>query len=239
MPIYEYFCKQCDCNFEHLYKTLPSEKKQKEAACPDCDQIGQRVLSQFSAGNTQSSGIEKAMGNNALTIDVGGRPMPAFKDANGKLHEVRRMEDIARWQVSNQLGKSRMVEWTNPKTGEKSWEPQRVKMIAGPDGMPLDLPTIKESVPLVPIDHFEMPSETKSGIPLDPKTGTPKLRDVSKLPVPGTRGLIDPQTGKPMTMGSVWGDEVSGLGNRSQAKAALANKTMGKHEAVQRLMSEE
>ena len=127
----------------------------------------------------------------------------------------------------------------NPKTGETSMEPQRVKMIAGPDGMPLDLPTVKESVNLVPIDNFEMPSETKSGIPLDPKTGTPKVRDISKLPVPGTRGLIDPSTGKPMTMGSVWGDELSGLGNRQQGKAAISNKHMNKTEAVQRLMSEE
>lgn len=239
MPLYEYGCPKCENNFEIFYKSLPSEKKQQEAPCPDCDTVGKRLVSPFLTGGTQSGGIEKAMGNNALTIDVGGRKVPAYQDANGKLHEVKNVRDMDRWQVSNQLGKARMVQWKNQKTGETTWEPQRVRMIAGPDGMPLDLPTVKESVDLVPIDHFEMPSETKSGIPLDPKTGTPKIRDVSKIPVPGTRGMIDPATGKPMTMGSVWGDEVSGLGNRQQAKAALANKHMQKTEAVQRLMSEE
>jgi DNA-directed RNA polymerase subunit RPC12/RpoP len=239
MPEYEYLCDSCSTNFSIFYKSLPSEKKQKEAPCPDCDTVGRRLLSPFLAGNTTTGGIQKAMGNNPEQVNIGGRMAPAFRDANGQLREVKSVRDMEHWQKSNQYGAARMVAWKNPKTGETTMEPQRVRMIAGPDGMPLDLPTVKESVPLVPIDDFQMPSETKSGIPLDPKTGTPKIKNVNSLPVPGTRGLIDPSTGKPMTMGSVWGDELSGLGNRQQGKAAISNKHMNKTEAVQRLMSEE
>ena len=239
MPCYEYFCKKCECNFEHFYKSLPSEKKQKEAVCPDCDEVGGRIISPFLTGNVSTGGIQTAMGNNAEQVNIGGRMAPAFRDANGQLREVKSVRDMDHWQRSNQYGAARMVAWKNPKTGETTMEPQRVKMIAGPDGMPLDLPTVKESVPLVPLDTFEMPSQTKSGIPLDPKTGVPKVRDLSKMPVPGSRGLIDPSTGKPMTMGSVWGDELSGLGNRQQGRAAISNKHINKTEAVQRLMAEE
>lgn len=242
MPEYEYLCTgECACNFSIFYKSLPSEKKQKEAVCPDCDAVGKRVLSQFLMGGTQNSSFEKLMGNNAETVDVGGRKMPAFRDANGKLHEVRTMGDMKLYQKSNQYGTPRMVSWRNHITGETSMVPQRVKMIADPvSGEPMDAPTIKESVELVPIDHFEIPSETKSGIPLDPKTGTPKVRDISKLPIPGTKGVIDPQTGQPMTMGTFWGSEGAGLSNRAAAKEMLkAQPKMTRHEVGNLLSREE
>lgn len=226
MPLYGYRCEEHGY-FEQLFKTLPSEKKQKEFPCPECDVPSVRLLDSFSVGNTQSSGIEKAMGRNALTIDVGGRKVPAYKDANGQLHEVRRMGDIEHWQKSNQSGASRMVQWKNPITGETTWEPQRIKMVAGPDGMPLDLPTVKESVKMVPLDHFEMPTETRTGIPIDPKTGIPKVKaaDLAKAPIgPPGRRLVDPESGKPMTLGDMWGGEPGGNSDKQYVKAILSGK---------------
>lgn len=224
MPLYEYYCPACDSNFEQFFKSLPSEKKQQSFPCPECDGPGKRLLGSFYTAGTQSSGIEKDMGHNAQMVDVGGRPMPAFQDNNGKVHEVRRASDIEKWRSSNQYGAPRMVEWTNPRTGEKSWEPLRVKMVAGPDGMPIDAPTIRESVPLVPIDHFEMPTETKSGIPLDPKTGTPKVKNIGDMPVgPRGRQLVDPDTGKPLKI-SMWGDEPGHSGDNSRVRAILKKK---------------
>lgn len=244
MPLYEYVCNECG-NFEHFFKSLPSEAKQTSMPCPDCDKPGKRLLSTFLTGNTQSSGIEKAMGNNALTIDVGGRPMPAFRDANGNLHEVRRMEDIKFWKKSNQNGFPRMVEWTNRKTGEKSMVPMRQHMEADPaTGEPLEPllgnnPIIKESVEMVEIPTFEMPTHTKNDVPLNSK-GVVEWDKIKKVPVPGTRGLIDPSTQRPMTMGDVWGNEERGLGNRQQAKNTSSGKTtMSRAEVAQRLMSEE
>lgn len=238
MPLYEYLCKKCEVNFEVFYKVLPSEKKQKEAACPDCDEIGQRVLSPFLQGNSQNSGIESAMGNNATQVNIGGRMKPAYRDANGQLHEVKSVSDIEHWQRSNQYGTPRMVPWRNPKTGETSLVPMRVRMVADPvSGEPMDAPVIRESVQLVPIDHFEMPSETRSGIPLDPRTGTPKVKDFSKIPVPGTRKLVDPETGRPILMGDCWGNEPKGLGNRQSAKDVMAGKQMSRDEAA-RMLSE-
>lgn len=239
MPLYEYFCKKCECNFEHFYKSLPSEKKQKEAVCPDCDEIGGRVLSPFLQGNSQNSGIEKAMGNNAMTVDVGGRRVPAYRDANGKLHEVKSEADIRHWQRSNQYGTPRMVNWRNPKTGETSLVPLRVKMIADPvSGEPIDAPVVRESVELVPVDDFQMPSRTKNDIPLDPKTGTVDWSKIGQCRVPGTQGLVDPDTHKPMTMGGVWGDKMGGDSNRNAAKELLKGRQMSQQDVVRILASE-
>ncbi len=102
-------------------------------------------------------------------IDVGGRPTPAFKDENGKINEVRNSRDIEKWMTSNQLGRPRMVEWQNPKTGEKSLVPQRTRMVADPKtGEPMDVGTVvRESEKLIPLDkkEFVMPKENR-------KTGT-------------------------------------------------------------------
>lgn len=230
MPLYEYQCEEHG-QYEQFFKSLPSEAKQKSIPCPDCDKPGIRLLSSFLTGGTQSTSIETTMGRNALTIDVGGRPMPAFKDENGQLHEVRRSEDIERWKRSNQNGKPRMVEWHNPKTGEKSWVPQRVRMMADPiSGEPMDAPTVKESVKMVELDHFDMPTETRTGIPIDPKTGTPKVTvaQMANAPIgPPGRRLIDPDTGKPMTLGGMWGSEPGGNSDKQYVKAVL----QGSHKA--------
>ena len=102
-------------------------------------------------------------------VDVGGRPTPAFKDENGKIHEVRNSRDIEKWMTSNQLGRPRMVEWVNPKTGEKSLTPQRSRMVADPKtGEPMDVGTvIREPERIVPLDKkdFVLPKENR-------KTGT-------------------------------------------------------------------
>lgn len=223
MPLYEYECKEHGV-FEQFFKSLPSEKKQKELVCPECDAPSGRLLGSFYSGGSQSSGIEKDMGRNALSIDVGGRKMPAYKDNNGQLHEVRTAGDIERWRTSNQLGNARMVEWKNPRTGQTTWEPQRVRMISGPDGMPLDLPTVRESVNMVPLDHFDMPTETKSGIPIDPMTGVPKVKNIGDIPVgPRGRQLIDPDTGDPLKI-SMWGNEPGHGGDNSRVRAILKKK---------------
>lgn len=224
MPLYEYSCTDCG-NFEIFYKSLPSEAKQKAAPCPDCDKSASRLLGSFYAGNSQTTGIEVAMGNNALQVDVGGRKRPAYRDANGQMHEVKSEADIRNWQKSNQYGTPRMVSWRNPKTGEQSMVPQRVKMIADPvSGEPMDAPVIRESVDLVPIEHFDMPSETKSGIPIDPKTGVPKVRNIGDIPIgPKGRTLVDPDTGKPLKI-SMWGDEPGFSGDNSRVRAVLKKK---------------
>lgn len=228
MPLYEYGCPKCENNFEIFYKSLPSEKKQQEAPCPDCDTVGKRLISPFLTSNTSSSGIEKAMGNNAMTVNVGGRPMPAYQDANGQVHEFKSISDVKHWQKSNQYGKPRMVEWTNPKTGERSLVPQRIRMIADPiSGEPLDMPTVKESVKMVEVDSFTMPTETRTGIPIDPKTGTPKVTaaQMQNAPfAPGGRRLMDPESGRPMTLGNMWGSEPGGNSDKAYVKAVLSGK---------------
>jgi hypothetical protein len=224
-----------------FYKSLPSEKKQKEAPCPDCDSIGKRIISPFLTGGTQSGGIEKAMGNNADQVNVGGRMAPAYRDANGQLREVKSVRDMDNWQKSNQYGTPRMTKWRNPKTGEVSMVPQRIRMIADPiSGEPMDAPVVRESVPLVPLDDFQMPTHTKNDIPLNSKGVVDWERAKNAAP-PGTRGVIDPETGKQITLGGMWGNQFSGVkdGNRDQGKQSIAGKTgMTKGDAARILASE-
>lgn len=213
MPLYEYTCPEHG-QFEHFFKLLPSEAKQKSMPCPDCDQPGTRLLSNFMVNGTQSGGIEKDAGT-LTTVDVGGRMRPAFTDNNGQVHEVKTSKDLERYMADNRLGPPRMVEWVNPKTGQRSMVPQRVVMKADPiSGEPMDAPVVREREKLVPLDAhaFSMPSETPDGRKIDPATGIPKTRfmdapDSAPISMMGKR-MVDPATGKPMTKGDFWGNPV-------------------------------
>lgn len=244
MPIYEYRCEEHG-EFDQLFKTLPSEEKQKSFPCPDCDKPSVRLLSSFSAGNTQNGEIEKAVAIGMEKVDIGGRMRPVYRDEDGKMHEIKSMFDINRWKKHNQNGLPRMVKWKNPKTGEESMVPLRRSMQVDPaTGEPAEPlfginPIVREAVEMVEVDHFEMPTETRNGIPLDPKTGTMKIKDISKIPVPGTGGLLDPETRQPMTFGDVWGSKLGGDGTRENAKARMAGRQMGKDEVVRRLAADE
>lgn len=207
MPLYEYTCAACGM-FEHFFKSLPSEAKQKSMPCPDCDLPGQRLLSGFMVNGTQHGGMEEVAGFANRNVDIGGRMRPVFTDNNGKTHEIKSSKDIDRWRSDNRLGPPRMVEWTNQQTGAKSWVPQRIKMVAGPDGEPLDAPVVREQGKVVPLDnHYEPPKESRNGIPLD-KNGVlvTKGKDVGLRQY--GRAVIDPQTGKPMKMSDLWGGPV-------------------------------
>lgn len=176
VPIYSFKCPACETTKEVLFKTLPSHEKQTKSPCDNCDGVMVRDHGAepiHVVGGT-SFEVQKAANFAMKKVDVGGRQAPAFKDANGKVHEVRNSGDIEKWMKSNQSGKPRMVEWTNSKTGEKSWVPQRTVMRAGPDGMPLDAGVIiKESAKLIPLNkEYRIPSvDRKTGYRIDPVKG--------------------------------------------------------------------
>lgn len=227
MPCYDYKCPEHGV-FDIFFKTLPSEKKQKEAACPDCDAPSPRLLGSFYTTGTQHGGMEEAAAVSMESVDIGGRRRPAFRDNNGQLHEVKTSSDIDMWRRNNQLGRPRMVEWTNRKTGDKSWVPMRTKMIPDPEsGEPMDVGAIiKESEPIVPLDHFDMPSESRTGVPLDPKTGISKALGVDPVLRHGATPIPDPVTGKPMRMSDMWGTPVKSADQGDTPSAApeqLAN----------------
>ena len=45
MPIYEYYCANCDAEFDRM---LPVSQMDEPAPCATCGQAGQRLLSTFS-----------------------------------------------------------------------------------------------------------------------------------------------------------------------------------------------
>ena len=55
MPLYEYYCPECACKFELL---RPSAQMDAPAACPQGHEVGERVLSLFTArvGTTEREG---------------------------------------------------------------------------------------------------------------------------------------------------------------------------------------
>ena len=58
MPMYEYLCQRCSTTFELL---RPMARSQDQADCPDCEGLGDRVLSVFAAFSAQNSGESMAM----------------------------------------------------------------------------------------------------------------------------------------------------------------------------------
>lgn len=231
MPLYGYKCEEHG-EFDQFFKTLPSEAKQKSYPCPDCDKPSIRLLGSFYTTGTQHGGMEDAAALSMDVVDVGGRMRPAFRDNNGRLHEVKSSKDIDNWRRNNQLGRPRMVEWTNQKTGEKSWVPKRTKMVADPEtGEQMDVGSIvKDSEPLIPLDNtFTMPSESKTGIPIDSRTGVSKARGVDV----NTR-IPDPVTGKPMRMSDMWGTPVKSA-DQGDTPSAAPGQLAGIHKVMRKM----
>ena len=59
MPIYEYVCPACELKFEML---RPMSRSHEKAACPDCKQESERVLSTFACCSMDESGMSSAIG---------------------------------------------------------------------------------------------------------------------------------------------------------------------------------
>ncbi|MBM3154581.1 MAG: zinc ribbon domain-containing protein [Chloroflexi bacterium] len=53
MPVYEYYCPQCEYKFELL---RPISKADGDAACTRCNRPSKRVLSRFASFSKDSSG---------------------------------------------------------------------------------------------------------------------------------------------------------------------------------------
>lgn len=169
MPTYEYRCDACDLTKELFFKSLPSEKLQRQAACDSCGNSIPRIPSEFAAVGGTNFDVQKAAMIAVPKEDQGGRPVPVYTDQNGKRQEIRNSRDIDNWTVSNQLGRPRMVQHYNPVTGQKSWVPQRTVMKTDrKTGELLDVgAAVREPAKLVPLpDNFDMPSESRTGRPL-------------------------------------------------------------------------
>lgn len=62
MPIYEYFCPECDSEFEQL---RPLSQAGKPAACPRCHKPARRKMSTFNGFISSESGVPRAMPGNS------------------------------------------------------------------------------------------------------------------------------------------------------------------------------
>ena len=72
MPIYEYFCSECDTKFEQM---RPLSKSGEDAECPKCHKPARRKMSTFAAFSTSISGVPKTVpgagGNSCSTCSSG------------------------------------------------------------------------------------------------------------------------------------------------------------------------
>jgi len=59
MPVYEYFCPNCESKFELL---RPMKCANEDAFCPICNNIGKRLVSVFSSLSKNSEGISTPIG---------------------------------------------------------------------------------------------------------------------------------------------------------------------------------
>lgn len=59
MPLYEYYCSQCETKFELL---RPMSRSDAPAACPNGHQGAERVLSVFSAVSKEAGGETAPIG---------------------------------------------------------------------------------------------------------------------------------------------------------------------------------
>jgi len=59
MPLYEYYCRQCEAKFELL---RPMSRSDEPAACPSGHGGAQRVLSLFAAFSSGEGGAAMAVG---------------------------------------------------------------------------------------------------------------------------------------------------------------------------------
>ena len=62
MPIYEYFCPDCDLKFELM---RPLSQASKGAECPHCQQKAERVLSAFCSVSKDESGMTTPIGGSS------------------------------------------------------------------------------------------------------------------------------------------------------------------------------
>ena len=70
MPIYEYACETCECEFERL---RPMDRMDDPAACPECDGEGQRQLSVFSSFSASANGdVSRVAGGGGCCGGGGG-----------------------------------------------------------------------------------------------------------------------------------------------------------------------
>ena len=59
MPIYEYFCPDCESKFELL---RPLSKSNEGAECPRCHKKAERALSTFACFSKDKSGLSSSIG---------------------------------------------------------------------------------------------------------------------------------------------------------------------------------
>lgn len=59
MPLYEYYCSQCDARFELL---RPMSRRDEPATCPAGHRGGERVLSLFAAFSSGEGGQMASLG---------------------------------------------------------------------------------------------------------------------------------------------------------------------------------
>lgn len=176
MPEYVF---ECPCgSIKHLvFKSLPPESKRNSSTCDECGKAMTRNIGAegfYATGGTNFDS-QKTAAMAMRKADQGGRPIPVYQDVNGRTQEVKSVRDIDKWAKNNNLGKPRMVEWANPKTGEKTWVPQRTIMHADPvTGEPLDKGSvIRESTQMVALNRkFSIPTVDKqTQYRIDPRTG--------------------------------------------------------------------
>ena len=64
MPIYEYVCTDCEAKFELL---RPLSQANEGAACPQCQQEAERILSTFACFSVDERGLSSPVGGSSCT----------------------------------------------------------------------------------------------------------------------------------------------------------------------------
>src|SRR3990167_8436450 len=223
MPSYSF---RCACGWEIVkrFTCIPSDAKRESTPCEECGNTAARDydadLKSVSTNGGQKGTIENEVAFGMEKDPSNGRPI--FRDVNGRVHEVRSSTDVEAFKATsaNAFAKPRMVKFRNPITGRTSYEPDRVGGLRPHPvtGEPVETGAIlrehQKLVELGPIrGEYVPPSHTATGIPVDPSTLA--LRDI---PADQKRlGILDPVTGKPLTMADCWGDAESGIKARPVA----------------------
>ena len=73
MPIYEYFCSECDTKFEQL---RPLSQSDQPADCPKCHQSARRKMSTFACFSASLGGVPKTIPG------TGGSPCSSCSSGN-------------------------------------------------------------------------------------------------------------------------------------------------------------
>ncbi|MFH1381422.1 MAG: zinc ribbon domain-containing protein [Chloroflexota bacterium] len=64
MPIYEYVCPACACNFEEL---RPMSRAEEPVSCPKCQKTAKRKISSFACFSTNESGMSAPVGGSSCS----------------------------------------------------------------------------------------------------------------------------------------------------------------------------